>query len=236
MNLEQAEKNLAIKVIIFAVVVYGLVWGSNRYIAEFTNAERAANDEYKATLQDFQERLGQIQVEEQLQSQYVNEYNQFQSSGRIVSDQEIAQASENEELRRLELLSRLQDIINEREFFEAQYTLSSPENLPSETSEIISESTVLIRATRMDIEMPLLHSLDILMLINDFYDEQTNRFVPVDCEMTLMNNRFRSEDAQERRLALFEVTENIEAKCGLVWLSIYDPALGKSQEELEESA
>ena len=235
MGLNQVEKNLAIKVVILIAVLYGLVWASNKYIAEFTNTERSTNSNLKEELQDFQQRLGQIQVEEQLQTQYVSEYNQFQSAGRIISEAEADRSSENEEIRRLELLTKLKDIINARQFFEANYTLSSPENLPQGFTGETEASTILIRSTRMDITMSLLHSLDILMLINDFYDEQTNRFVPIECTLQLTNDALRSGSQQDRRLALFEVTENIEATCGLVWLSVFDPELEKVEGE-DESA
>lgn len=223
-QLSDKEKGLIVKIVIFLGVMYGAVWGSQTWVSQFTAAERNLNSELKEEEADFRTRLSQIQDEERLQNQYVESYRNYQDQGLIlgrdyVEDEDFA--AEQDEIRRLALLEKLQEIQQNRSLFRVISRLTQPENLPPSFSEYTMESDVAVRTYLMNVQMPMLHSLDMLMLLNDFYDEDTNRFVPVKCTMSRLGEY--TGDPED----LLTADEKLNGECDLVWLTIYDPLQGR---------
>lgn len=223
-QLSDKEKGLIVKIVILGAVMYGAVWGSQNWVADFRAAESKLNNELKAEEADFRTRLSQIQDEERLQNQYVESYRNYQEQGLILGSEFVEDeqfASEQDEIRRLALLERLQEIQQNRSLFTVVSRLTQPENLPPSFSEYTAESDVAVRTYLMKIQMPMLHSLDMLMLLNDFYDEETNRFVPVRCSMSRLGEYSGNPED------LLSADEKLNGECDLVWLTIYDPLQGK---------
>ena len=221
----EKEKKLAVKLAIILIVFIGAVYASDYYVGIETTAQVRTNNELSEEEGNYRKRLAEIQDEERLQNQYVESYLAYTASGLIVGE-EIAsddvQALKGEEEQRLGLLERLQQIQSDRKFFNVQTSLTRPENLPSTFSQYTEESNVAVRTNQMQITFEMLHGLDMLMLLGDFYDDETNRFVPVSCEIT------RTVSAGELNAeALLQPTAKLLAKCDLVWLTVFDPLQGK---------
>ena len=218
------EKRLAVKLAVLGALAFGAVWGGEKYVTKFTADERTYNETLRTEENDFKTRLSRIQDEERLQNQFVESYKQYQERGLILGsefseDSELA--TEQDEIRRLALLERLQEIQQNRKFFNVVSRLTRPTNLPSSFSEYTAESNVAVRTNVMNVRMPMLHSLDMLMLLNDFYDDADNRFVPVQCQM-LRGGEYSSNPDE-----LLNANEKLEGECDLVWLTIFDPLQGK---------
>ena len=223
-EISDKEKKIIVKVVVVFAIAYGLVWGGNRTVTDFQQTERSTNETLKSEEADYRTRLAQIQDEERLQNQYIESYLDYQSSGLIVGSEYAPDSEitlEQDEARRLELLERLQRIQFDRKFFDVTSKLGRPENLPNSFSQYTEDSEVAVRTNLMTIEMPMLHSLDILMLLHDFYDNESNRFIPVRCRMAKIGTL--REDAE----TLLNSSEKLQGECDLVWLTVFDPLQGK---------
>ena len=225
-TLAPKEKQLITKAVVFFAVMYGLVFASTRVSTDYTTNIQNVNTELKNELGGYRERLSVINEEELLQSQYVESYNNYRDRNLILNDDEINDeelAAEVNEEQRLFLLTRLQEISEERKFFEIQTVLRAPDQLPQSFSDLTVDSEVFLRANVMSFSLPLLHSLDMLMLLRDFYDPVTNRFTPVSCKMQFS---YEIDEVLADESVLLNLDENIKSECILVWLSVFDPHLG----------
>lgn len=225
LQVTEKERTLLIKLAVLIGIVYGAVFGAEKLSVDYNASVQAANSELKTELEGFISRLSEINEEELLQSQYVDNYNGYRDRNLIigpdvVNDEE--RSAQIDEEQRLYILERLQQIKNERKFFDIDYNLSQPENLPASFSEFTAESDVAVRANTMNVRLDLLHSLDLLMLLNDFYDPVDNRFTPVKCSLRYIGPERESSELDSSLLVL---NNNIESTCTLVWLSVYDPKL-----------
>lgn len=226
LNITEKERNLLVKLAIIVAVSYGAVWVGERFATQYSAEVRSANSELKGELDEYRSKLAEIEDEEVLQSQYVETYNDYKERNLIVGSTATGEdevAAEIDEANKL--LERLQQITRERKFFEITYSLPAAENLPASFSELTADSDVAIRARKMNLEMPLLHSLDLLMLLNDFYDVTDNRFTPSKCTMEYAGKKADQEDG------LLQLDENIQSECDLVWLSVHDPKQGIGEQE-----
>ena len=224
LQITDKEKRLAVKLAVLGAVSFGLVWGGEKYVTQFTSDGRTSNEALKTEENDYKTRLSRIQDEERLQNQFVESYKRYQERGLILGsefseDSELA--TEQDEIRRLALLERLQEIQQNRKLFSVVSRLTRPTNLPSSFSEYTAESNVAVRTNVMNVTMPMLHSLDMLMFLNDFYDDADNRFVPVHCQM------IRSGGFSDNPDELLNASEKLDGECDLVWLTIFDPLQGK---------
>lgn len=223
-QITEKEKKILVKVVVLGAVMFGLVWAGERYVNQFTVDERSLNETLRTEEADFRTRLSQIQDEERLQNQFVESYRRYQEQGLILGNQfaeDSEFAAEQDEIFRLVLLERLQEIQRDRKFFNFVSRMTKPSNLPSSFSEYTSDSQVAVRTNLMNIQMPMLHSLDMLMLLNDFYDEETNRFVPVRCAIgRTVTYTGNPED-------LLNSDAKLSGECDLVWLTIFDPLQGE---------
>ena len=222
----EKEKKLAINVAIVIALCAGSVYGSDYYVAQETAVQRSLNNELKGEEAEYRKRLAEIQDEERLQNQYVESYLAYKERGLIVGeeagDAKSATAVKREEEQRLDLLERLQQIQEDRKFFPVETSLTRPENLPSSFSQFTEESNVAVRTNQMKINFKMLHSLDMLMLLGDFYDESTNRFVPVSCSIGRLDTK-----GEVNAEALLRLEPKLDAECNLVWLTVFDPLQDK---------
>ena len=220
----EKEKNIVVKLVILAAIFIGLVYGGERFVQTFTQEERTLFSSLQEEQANYRTRLSQIQDEERLQNQYVEAYSRYRDRGLIYGKEyapETELAAEQDEIFRLTLLERLQEIQTNRRFFDLVSTMRSPENLPSSFSEFTADSEVAVRTNLMKIEMPMLHSLDMLMMLNDFYDEESNRFVPVECSIV------RTAEYTGNTEELLNADEKLLGSCDLVWLTVFDPLQGE---------
>lgn len=229
LNLTTKEKNLLIKLAVFVAVVYGLVWGSGKYAIEYTRDVREINSALNNELREYRSRLSEINEEEILQSQYVEAYNSYKDKSLIMGPEVVEDAERSamiDETTRLFLLERLNKIREERKFFLIDYNITKPANLPASFSAHTAGSDVAVRVNLMNLKMPLLHSLDLLMLLNDFYDREVNRFTPVRCKLSFQRGAEAGDGTADDNSMLLELRENIYSSCDLVWLTVYDPKQG----------
>ncbi len=227
-NISEKEKRLLVVVVIFAAVVVGVVLGGERFVGGYTSEQRAIFTDLESQIADYRTRLSQIQDEERLQNQYVESYIAYKESGLIIGEDlglDTQAAAEADEATRLDLLERLQQIQQDRKFFPVETRLTKPENLPSTFSEYTADSDVSVRTNLMTVSMPMLHGLDILMLLGDFYDRSANAFTPVRCRLKKGDEPVGESEVANK---LLEIRENIAAECDLVWLTVYDPLQGKA--------
>ena len=222
----EKEKKLGVNLAIIIAMCAGSVYGSDYYVEQETAVQRSLNNDLKGEEAEYRKRLSEIQDEERLQNQYVESYLAYKERGLIVGEEagdgKSATAIKREEEQRLNLLERLQQIQEDRKFFPVQTSLTRPENLPSSFSQFTEESNVAVRTNQMLIEFKMLHSLDMLMLLGDFYDESTNRFVPVSCSIDRL-----AEKADASAEALLRSEPKLDASCNLVWLTVFDPLQDK---------
>ena len=146
---------------------------------------------------------------------FVEKYLAYDRAGLIKTPSEaggegIEQA--DEELR-LAWLSRLQEIRTDRKFFKFTYDISPPTIVDSQFSEYTKDSSVAIRTNELQVNFAMLHELDVLMLINDFYDDEENPFVNTRCSLY--------RNTEEREFVL-ELQENLVAECGMIWITVFD--------------
>ena len=225
--LTEKEQQLLAKTFIIVAVIIALVYGSEYYVTQSTAEERQLNNSLKSEEADYRRRLAEIQDEERLQNQYVESYLEYQEGGLIVGEDVVAVDDAGfsaAEERRIQLLERLQQIQQDRNLYQVEARLTRPESLPATFSEFTQDSNVEVRTNRMFVAMPMLHSLDMLMLLNDFYDAETNRFVPVDCKM--------QRSGEIRDLSTDELLVNeakLHGECSLVWLTVFDPLQGRAE-------
>jgi hypothetical protein len=231
LTLTDQEKSLIIRLVLLIAVMYGLVYGAENRSLAYTADVRQLNTQLNEEMTDYRARLSEINEEEQEVSRYVESYNQYLEEKLILGPEQVENlevASRVNEEQRLFLLERLQDVKNDRRFFDINYELSRPTNLPSTFSALTADSDVAVRANVMRVRMPLLHSLDMLMLLNDFYDAEDNKFTPVHCDLTYVGKPRTGAGSDQN---IFGVEQNINSSCDLVWLSVYDPKQGQGRQE-----
>ena len=226
----EKERKLGINLAIVVAICIGSVYGSDYYVEQDTSVQRSLNNDLKAEEAEYRKRLSEIQDEERLQNQYVESYLAYKERGLIVGeeagDAKSATAIKREEAQRLGLLERLQQIQEDRKFFPVETSLTRPENLPSSFSQFTEESNVAVRTNQMEIKFEMLHGLDMLMLLGDFYDANTNRFVPVSCKIQRLKGQETQEGANAE--ALLRSEPKLDATCNLVWLTVFDPLQDKA--------
>ncbi|MBF2760585.1 MAG: hypothetical protein ISN28_10020 [Ectothiorhodospiraceae bacterium AqS1] len=224
-QLTEFEQRFISKMLAVIAIIIGAIYGLNYMVEQYTAEERTRNENLKSQEADYRQRLAAIQDEERLQNQYIESYINYRDSNLIVGSdvgEESELANQLIEERRITLLQRLQQIQRDRNFYEVGARLTRPENLPPSFSNFTQESDVAVRTNSMKITMDMLHSLDMLMLLNDFYDSESNRFIPVQCAV----NR-KTGSLQLSADELLVEGAKLGAECDLVWLIVYDPKQGQ---------
>ncbi len=225
-QLSLPEQQYIAKMLLAIAIVIGAVYGLDYVVEQSTAEERNLNSNLKSQEADYRKRLAEIQDEERLQNQYVESYLNYQDSGLIVGadvGEDTDVSNQLTEERRITLLERLQQIQRDRNFYQVGARLTRPENLPPSFSEFTQDSDVAVRTNSMSINMEMLHGLDLLMLLNDFYDSDSNRFIPVQCEVnrTTPNLQLSADE-------LLVEGAKLSGQCDLVWLIVYDPKQGQA--------
>lgn len=225
-QLTEFEQRFISKMLAIIALVIGVIYGLNYLVEQYTAEERGRNNNLKSEEADYRKRLAEIQDEERLQNQYIESYVNYRDSNLIVGADVGAESELSNELieeRRINLLQRLQQIQRDRNFYAVNARLTRPENLPPSFSDFTEESDVAVRTNSMKVTMDMLHSLDMLMLLNDFYDSESNRFIPVQCAV----NR-KTDVLQLTADELLVDGAKLAAECDLVWLIVYDPKQGQA--------
>ena len=225
-ELSDHAKATLIKATVFVAVVIGAQYGADFYAGKYFSSLEQENDKLQNELAEVKSQLARIVDEERQQQLFVEKYLAYDRAGLIKTPREaggvvIEQA--DEELR-LAWLSRLQEIRTDRKFFKFTYDISPPSIVDPQFSEYTKDSTVAIRTNELQVNFTMLHELDALMLINDFYDNDNNPFVNTRCVM------YRNVEDTE---FVLELQENLVAECSMIWITVFDDE--KAVEGLDES-
>ncbi len=218
------ERKLAVVAAVFIAVFLGAEYGLRKFSETYTAELRSENRKLNSDFSKIQKQLSEIVDEERQQQQFVEKYLAYDQQGLIKTPSEAgaAEVEQADEEQRLSWLSRLQEIRSDRKLFKLNYDLSPPEVLDPNFSSYTEGSTVAVRTNSMRMALPLLHELDLLMLINDFYDESDNRFVNTSCSIRRLTSGFE-----------LGLNQNLEGECELIWLTVFDPEKIVEEEEAQ---
>ena len=224
----EQSKRVAVKAVVFIAAIVGGQFGAEFYAEKYFSSLNQKNQQLQNELTEVKSQLARIVDEERQQQLFVEKYLAYDRAGLIKTPREAGGEGieQSDEELRLAWLSRLQEIRTDRKFFKFGYELSPPSVVDPQFSEYTKDSTVAIRTNELAVSFSLLHELDILMLINDFYDDEENPFVNTRC--TLQRNI--DQDAE----FVLELRENLSASCDMIWITVFDGE--KVVDTLEEQA
>ena len=227
-NFTAKEKRLLVVLASVVVVSYGAMVVLKKLGQEYVREVTVEHTSHQSGVAQYSDRLAKIKDEERLQNQYIEAYRRYDLQGLIKAGDEVAGAEvakEDEELR-LKRLSRLQEVQQHRSLESVGYTLNQPEIISSEYSEFTKDSSVAVRVNSMTVQLPLIHELDLLMLLGDYYDAETNRFFPVKCSLKSL-----LPEGQQLARGDFKLEPHAEGSCDLIWVTVFDPEKGKERSD-----
>ena len=214
-EISEQSKKVLVKAVAFVAFLFGVEFGAEFYAGSYFDGLEEENQRLQDELTEVKSLLTRIVDEERQQQLFVEKYLSYDRAGLIKTPQEAGGETieQSDEELRLAWLSRLQEIRTDRKFFKFSYELSPPGIVDPQFSEYTRDSTVAIRSNELRISFNMLHELDVLMLINDFYDDENNPFVNTSCSL---------ERNSEDREFVLELQENLKAECRMIWITVFD--------------
>ncbi|MDO8946891.1 MAG: hypothetical protein Q7U88_06985 [Desulfocapsaceae bacterium] len=150
--------------------------------------------------------IQQVKDEEKNIHSYSDRYRHLQASG-VIGDED-----------RLELVEALARIRSRYNLFPIQFDIEQQAVLPLQEGEPENTGPSLsLRASRIQIALPLLHEEDLSRLLAELQGLGRGMFVMEECSISRTGGEAASE--------LLKLSENLSASCKILWLTL------KSQEK-----
>lgn len=209
------------KIGIIAAVVFAVSVGIPSYgaqaLQQLLNTESKLQSELQSEIAQLNEQLSSIEDERQKLRNNRADYLQWVNRGVVGAQQPI------------EWVKLLQRVQSSRYFQPVSYGFEGEELIGGGRSPLVGEGTIQISILRMNLAFPMLHDLDMLVLLEQIQKSTTSFFFPVDCAFV----RTQAADAE------FELVDrnNLNSECQIDWISVLDPAqdaaaLAQAREEL----
>ncbi len=193
------------------VVVSVILWvGVLRFRENSTLAMQAA----QANRGQMDTLIQQIKDEGKTIHVYSDRYRHLQASG-LIGDED-----------RLELVEALGRIRAHRNLYPLQFDIGQQVMLPLQEGESENAGPPLaLRASRIQIVLPLLHEEDLTRLLDELRGVGRGMFVVEECSVSRTGSVVESE--------ILKLSENLSASCKILWLTLKSedrvaPPLGES--------
>ena len=200
--LTQREKKLIILMGVFlAVVIFAPAFGL-QYAQDYLRQQQSEKRELENEIVELRNRLDGIEEEREAVRANRENYLRWVKLG-VVGEQNP-----------VDWVKVMQRVQNQRYLFPMSYSFNPAQLLSPAASPFTNGSTVQLRLWEMDVEMSMLHDLDMLMFLDAMGKETNSLFFPVECDFRLLQTEFSLVDR-----------ENMKSNCRLVWLSAEDPEI-----------
>lgn len=202
---------------VFGVVFAVALIGPNvlsQYASQYERTKSQEASAAKTRLTEAQNELDGFEDQKKILRRYVDRYNS------LVENDEISKPDVIDVVKKMKAIGIERKLQNATTFNFADEVVVEPEQ-----SMYMKDSNVKIGIHPLNIEMGMLHDLDIFMFMESLGNQVSSRLFPVRCSMSLTELEF---SIVER--------ENMQASCEIHWYSVDDPDRNiKTEEETEET-
>ena len=208
-KLGNKEKRLITTVVV--VFIVALV-GPNvlgQYASQYEREKSQEVSAAKIKLTEAQNKLDGFEDEKKILRRYVDRYNE------LIENNEISRPDVIDVVKKMKAIGIKRKLHIATTFDFADEIVVEPEE-----SMYMKDSNVKIGIHPLNIQMGMLHDLDIFMFMESLGDQVSSRLFPVKCSMSLLEPEF----------AIVE-RENMEASCEIHWYSVDDPERNTKTEE-----
>lgn len=211
------EKKLLTAVV--AVFVFALV--GPQFIGDYTLRYRSEQggirDKFRADIATVQQDLDSIEDRKEILRRYITRYQSLVER-RVLSLPDAVQ-----------LVKHMKDISTERRQSATKFGFGDNVVLSSDAAVYTENSTVGVNVYPLNVEMGMLHDMDIFMFMESLNDRVASVAFPVQCSMQLEQREFAVANR-----------ENMSGSCRINWYAVSDPernlaALSDEDDESESA-
>lgn len=198
------EQKIAIIVAVVFAVSVGIPSYGVQAVQQLLSTESKVQSELQSEIAQLNEQLSSIEDERQKLRNNRVDYLTWVNRGVVGAQSPI------------EWVKLLQQVQSSRYFQPVAYGFAGEQFIGGAESPLVGEGTIQISILRMNLQFPMLHDLDMLVLMEQIEKQTTSFFFPVDCDFV----RTQPVDAE------FELVDrvNLNSECQLDWISVMDPA------------
>ena len=201
------ERKLLIKVGIVFVIATMVPNMVSDYALDYQKSQERIKLGLEEKVRSYEERLSGVEDERNILRRYVTEYRGLIERGVLF------------EPNRVKVVKEMKEISMNRKLFPASYGFSPNQVLAPSASVYTQDSTVGISILAMNLEMQMLHDLDIFMFMESLLAKEDNILFPVRCKI----GRLHKDFSLEKR-------PNMVGQCDLAWYWVTDPELVMAHE------
>jgi len=202
MEFSEKEKKLIILVAIVAFMSIGLPIIAGKYANEFNNREVALKRELQTELDDLSKKLATVEDTRQVLQENRENYLKWIESGAVGAQDPVP------------WVNLIKDITTKRALNPLSYNFLEEVDHPSESYPLTQDSTVNISSWQMSLELPMLHDMDMFMLLGELKARTESLFFPIECNLSRVEKDFELIN----RI-------NINSECQISWVFVKDPDL-----------
>ena len=205
---KQKEKKLSIFMVIAAVVLIAAPGFGKTYSFNYLSDKQDKIRRLEGELAQYELDITGIDERRQLLQANRQDYLKWVNRGVV---------GEQKPVKWVKLMDRIQ---RSRGLFEVSYDFEGEQEFPPESFSLTADSTVRMVFWEMDLDMGMLHDLDVFMFLNDLREGTGSFFFPFQCSFSRETDDFQLTSQ-----------ENMQASCAINWVSVKDPARKIAHEE-----
>ena len=205
---EKRLLGMVVVVFLFAFVGPGFL---GDYALQYRNNQEALRVNYENQIQEIEGDLGSIEERKEILRRYINRY-------RRLVEQDVLSLPEP-----VNLVQQMKEITTQRKQNATAFQFGDNILLPPEDSTYTVDSSVGVNIYPLDIQMGMLHDMDIFMFMESLEDRVANIGFPVKCSIDIESSDFVVLDR-----------ENFQGACRISWYAVTDP--NRSNSNAQEGA
>lgn len=202
MAVELGSKEKRLLGIVGAVVLFALV--GPEILGEYANQYRSEKSSEKSSketrLQELQADLDGIEDRKEILRRYINRYQNLVDSNVL----DLPNA--------VDVVRHMKEISTERKQNATEFSFSNNEVLAPARTSYTKDSTIGVNVYPLNIEMGMLHDMDMFMFLESLEKRLPNISFPVQCIMSLEEADFTVANR-----------ENMRGSCRIAWYGVRDP-------------
>ena len=199
-NIGNKEKRLFFLVaaaFIFAVVVPTTL---GDYALQYREEQRGNRSSVESRIRQLEQDLGSIEDKRSQVRRYIKSYRELMSRNVLGAPDTVA------------LVKEMRTIRTERRQSAIDFKFDPGVILTGDSVPTAEGSSIDVRVHPMEINMKMLHDLDMFMFMESLHDRVSTVSFPVRCSFELLHTGF-----------VIKNRENLDASCQINWYSVNDP-------------
>jgi len=208
-NKEKRLFGMVVLVIVFAVVIPNTLSENALRYRDTLGAERS---QLEGAIRQLNQDLGSIEEKRAQVRRYISSYRD------LVARQVFAPPDT------VNLVRQMRDIRDTRRQSAVDFSFSATEMLEPGSIPTTQDSSVIVNIYPMEIQMKMLHDLDLFMFIESLQEQVQGTLFPVSCSFELLEPVFAIQNR-----------ENLDGTCEINWYSINDPDMLGDEEAADST-